>query len=297
MFTTKIFEYLICPECKSFSLKLQSFSRQCDEIIEGEILCSNCQRRYTVSKGIPDMLPDELMLKKNSIGSNWKQWKRRLDSFKRRIKGWTEEDSRRFVLPIYEELFHHFCKIEGSVLEIGCGNGVVRHFLNKNVEYWGVDPDEDWILNPLHSFADTFLCLKEPFLFIQGVGECLPFRDKSFDNVIIVTTLDHVNSPVQVFEESYRVLKDNGQILLSAGIGEHKVAKEQVSSLIKRGAGRLFKGELAGLIEGIFRRFFVHEEPDLSFSEDEVIQLFHRFSGLEIKSYDDTLKFFKAEKK
>jgi len=297
MFTINMLERLACPECKNFSIEVKSFLRQHDEIIKGVIACLRCRRQYPINEGIPNMLPDELRLQKKPKQSSWREWGKRLGLFKQRIKGWTEEDSRK-TIPVYDELLRHFCPIKGSALEIGSGNGVIRHFLNSNVEYWGIDPDKDWILHPLHSFMeDTFPCLKESFPFIQGVGEYLPFKDESFDNVIITATLDHVNSPPQVFEESYRVLKGKGQMLLSVGLGKHDEAKRESCSTVERAFDRLLKGELISLTRSVFRRLFTHVESDLFFSMDEITKLFSRFSGLEIKHYDNTLKFFKAIKK
>jgi len=296
MFTVNMLTRLACPDCKNFPLELKSFLTAQDRIIKGEIACFGCCCKYPVNEGIPDMLPRKLRLQRNKEKNSWQNWRKRLGLFKERMKGWTEEDSRRSI-PVYEELFHRFCPIKGLTLEIGCGNGIVRHFLNKDVEYWGIDPDRNWILHPYHSFTeDIFPCLKEPFPFIQGVGEYLPFKDNSFDNIIITATLDHVNSPSQVFEESYRILKDGGQILLSVGAGKHQVIKEPASSYLKKGVSRLLRGELAGLTKSIFRRLFMPVGPDLSFSMDEIIHLFHQFSDLEIESYRD-LNFFKAKKK
>ena len=297
MFTIDMLDRLACPECKNFSVEVKSFLTKHNEIIKGEISCSSCHREYPINEGIPNMLPDELRLKKIPKESSWREWGKRLSLFKQRMKGWTEEDSRK-TIAIYDELLRHFCPIKGSALEVGCGNGVVRHFLNRNAEYWGIDPEKDWILHPLHSFMeDIFPCLKEPFPFIKGVGEYLPFRDESFDNVINIATLDHVNSPSQVFEESYRVLKDKGQMLLLVCVGTGDVAKEKIFSYLGRRFDRLLKGELISLTKGAFRKLFVHVEPDLSLSLDEIIHLFRRFSGLQIKDYDNRIKFFKAKKK
>ena len=297
MLTLDMLDRLACPECKNFSMELKSSSIENYEIIKGEIICLRCHRQYPINEGIPNMLPDELRIKTIPKESIWREWGKRLGSYKHRKKGWTEENSRS-IIPVYEESFSYFYPIKDSVLEIGCGNGVVRHFLNRNVEYWGTDPDKDWILHPLHSYTlDIFSCLNEPFPFIQGVGESLPFKDESFDNVIITATLDHVNSPSQVFEESYRVLKDKGQMLLTVAIGEWGVNKRKIISILTNGFNRLLKGELISLTKGVWRRLFVHEEPDLFFSLDEIIHLFCRFSGLEIKDYDGCLKFFKAKKK
>lgn len=76
----------------------------------------------------------------------------------------------------------------------------------------------------------------------------------------------------------------------------YETKREIVSSLGRR-FDRLLKGELISLTKGAFRKLFVHVEPDLPFTIDEIIHLFRRFSGLQIKDYDSCLKFFKAKKK
>jgi SAM-dependent methyltransferase len=296
MLTLNMLDNLICTECNNISLELKSSLKSADRIIKGEIVCSHCYRKYPILEGIPNMLPDELRLKKISKKSRWREWAKRLDLFEQRIKGWTEEDSQN-IIPIYDQLLRHFCTIEGSTLEIGCGNGVIRHFLERDVEYWGIDPQRSWILDPFHPFAENiFPCLKEPFPFIQGVGEHLPFQNASFDNVIIASTIDHVSSPFQVFEESYRVLKNKGLILLSVGVGKHVVQKEKYLSRMRRGIDRILSGELTSLAKSIFRIFFVDIKPDLSFTMDEMIKLFYKFSYLESRPYDSSLIFFKAQK-
>lgn len=297
MITIDMLDRIVCPICKNSLRETKPTFTQYDWIIEGELVCSHCQRRYSISEGIVNTLPDELRLQKNLKEGNWGEWRKRLDLFRQRMKDWQEEDSRR-TIPVYEELFHRFCSIKGSTLEIGCGNGAVRHFFDRDIEYWGIDPDKEWILHPLHLFAENiFPCLKEDFPFIQGVGEYLPFKDESFDNVIIIAVLDHTNSPFQVFEESFRVLKDKGQILLLVCVGQHQMTKGQIPSSLRKGINRLLKGELTGLAKSIFRRLFIRVEPDFSFSNDDIIHFFHRFSDLEIMPYDKTLKFFKAKKK
>jgi len=296
MFKINMLDRFACPECFNFPLEVKAFSTKKEEIINGEIICSRCRRKYPINEGIPSMLPDELRSRRKPKEMSWREWRKRLGVFKQRIKGWTEEDSQK-TIAIYRELFRNFCLIKDSALEIGCGNGVVRHFLDRNVEYWGIDPDKGWISHPFLSFkGNIFPCLKEPFPFIQGVGEYLPFKDESFDSVIITATLDHVNSPSKVFNESHRVLKGKGQMLLSVCVGKHNMAQAKFFSCLGRGFDRLLKGRIISLAKSIFQRIFVHIEPDLSFSMDEIFHLFRRFSDLEIKHYNNTLKFFKAKK-
>lgn len=46
-------------------------------------------------------------------------------------------------------------------------------------------------------------------------GKNLPFKDNSFDLVLIESVLEHVDEPERVIKESYRVLKSKGRIYIS----------------------------------------------------------------------------------
>ncbi len=54
----------------------------------------------------------------------------------------------------------------------------------------------------------------KPF-FVVGVGESLPFRDNSFDFVIVHSVLEHVRYWKAVIDEIYRVLKHGGLVFIS----------------------------------------------------------------------------------
>lgn len=295
----KIFSYLGCPMCKGFPFNIKHLLKNGDIIIEGEIVCSQCNRKYSISDGIPDMLPDEIRLQKPLRENGWIGWRKRLELFNERMREWTEEDSKK-TIPLYEEFFQRFCQIKGSVLEIGCGNGVVRQYLDENVDYWGIDPEKSWTTGSFQPFAEKmFPRLKIPFPFILAVGEHLPFKDATFDNIIIVATLDHVNSPSMVFKESRRVLKRKGRMFLFGFIGEDKIPKARVAtSLLKRNFRRVLRGNFYELLRGAGRRLWGRVENDLLFSMDEIIKLFQSqgFTDLQIHHYSDNLKFFKARK-
>lgn len=50
---------------------------------------------------------------------------------------------------------------------------------------------------------------------VQALPEYLPFRESSFDLVVMPHTLDFCNNPFQVLREASRVLRVNGRLLLS----------------------------------------------------------------------------------
>ncbi len=49
---------------------------------------------------------------------------------------------------------------------------------------------------------------------VQGDAYSLPFNESTFDTVVMVRVLHHLNNPKQVFQEIYRVLKPNGWLIL-----------------------------------------------------------------------------------
>ena len=49
---------------------------------------------------------------------------------------------------------------------------------------------------------------------IQGVGERLPFRDRTFDYVAIIVTLCFVSNPTDVLAEVTRVTKVGGKVVI-----------------------------------------------------------------------------------
>ncbi|MCW4006645.1 MAG: Trm112 family protein [Candidatus Bathyarchaeota archaeon] len=55
----KLMEILACPIDKHHPLELHVFE-ETDEVVEGLIVCPQCQRWYPIRDEIPEMLPDDL---------------------------------------------------------------------------------------------------------------------------------------------------------------------------------------------------------------------------------------------
>jgi SAM-dependent methyltransferase len=88
----------------------------------------------------------------------------------------------------------------GLVLDVGCDDVEISASLfNEDCSYIGLDP----FSNSNSSFR------------VRGVGECLPVRDESIDNVVFNTSLDHILDYHQALEEARRVLKQGGVIIIS----------------------------------------------------------------------------------
>jgi len=88
----------------------------------------------------------------------------------------------------------------GIVLDVGCGMLPKPSYMKNGVYFIGIDPFEGYT--------------KRDFLFVQGVGEHLPFPKNMFDAVLFNSSLDHVIDREQCLWEAYRVLKPEGNLIV-----------------------------------------------------------------------------------
>ena len=72
----------------------------------------------------------------------------------------------------------------------------------------------------------------------EGVAEQLPFDDKTFDFVLFVTTICFVDNLTKSFKEAYRVLKNNGFILIGFVDKKSKLGKRYQ---VKREKSKFYK--------------------------------------------------------
>ncbi len=54
-----LMDILACPMCKS-ELQLTVDEEQGDEVVKGTLFCAECDERYPIDDGIPNLLPPDL---------------------------------------------------------------------------------------------------------------------------------------------------------------------------------------------------------------------------------------------
>lgn len=103
---------------------------------------------------------------------------------------------------IYNQIKPHL--IEGSVLDLGCGDGKVGELLSAENR-------------PVH-LCDVYRHVNIDNLNLKftlyNQGDCCPFEDKEFDNVLMITVLHHSDDPVKLIQECRRVAKQGGRVIV-----------------------------------------------------------------------------------
>ncbi len=94
-----------------------------------------------------------------------------------------------------------------KLLDIGCGDGTDCAVLaTRGAEIYGVDPSIEFI----EKARDAVLS----GVFKEGVGEKLPFNDKSFDIVVSKWALQTSPNVPAVLSEAARILKTGGELII-----------------------------------------------------------------------------------
>lgn len=108
-----------------------------------------------------------------------------------------------------------FTKLENKrILEIGSGTRGAIYYLNKKNMNIGIEP------MPLHKLA-SLQKWKRSFL-VRGMGEFLGIKDDCIDIIICHNVIDHTISPKKLLEESHRILKQSGTMLLGTHVLHNK---------------------------------------------------------------------------
>lgn len=108
-----------------------------------------------------------------------------------------------------------------SVLEVGCGIGGVARRLSRDYErVTGI--------NLVDAQLERCRQLVPSATFLRMDATALEFQPGSFDDVISIEAAMHFNTRERFFEESFRVLRPGGHLLLADIIATHQLSHSQV---------------------------------------------------------------------
>jgi SAM-dependent methyltransferase len=91
------------------------------------------------------------------------------------------------------------------VLDIGCGTGGVLAHLGEFGKAYGIDPSPE---------ASRY-CHERGLPIALGSGMDLPYRDQTFEAVLALDVIEHVDDDVRLLREARRVLRPGGVAVLT----------------------------------------------------------------------------------
>jgi len=96
---------------------------------------------------------------------------------------------------VYQDYYHRILKElhPGKTLEVGGGTGNLKQYLTHVV---------------------TTDILTTPWLDVACDAQSLPFKNNSFDNIVVMDVLHHIERPTRFFGEAIRILKTGGRLIL-----------------------------------------------------------------------------------
>ena len=98
------------------------------------------------------------------------------------------------------------------ILDVGCGRAIDGARLAKGgANVIGLEPSHVMLLRAHEYLSEN----NARVALAQGIGENLPFKSRSFDKVMCKGALDHFISPSKTMEEIARVLKPDGEMIVS----------------------------------------------------------------------------------
>lgn len=112
-----------------------------------------------------------------------------------------------------------------KILDLGCGDGKLSSELVKmGYDVWGADIFFDGVEKAKKNGIKAI---------VADIEEKLPFKDSSFDTVLVLDTLEHLYDAEGALGEAYRVLKDDGNIIIS--FPNHFDVRNRLNMLLGKG--------------------------------------------------------------
>lgn len=107
----------------------------------------------------------------------------------------------------YVDYLDKYSHQEDSILDVGCGTGIVIELLmqKSKLDVQGVDI----------SNTSVELCKQKKLQCTVYDGSILPFTDGSFQLVGSYNVLEHTDDPISFLDEEFRVLKKGGYLIVA----------------------------------------------------------------------------------
>ncbi len=213
----------ICPNCaKNLEFAGNKFS------------CSACGKYYQIKNGIVSFVNNDNDYEENNFDENL------CESLFEMEKKHFWHAGRKEIIWKMLNLFTKKKINNLKMIEFGCGNGNILHYLKtKGLDMEGADA----------SLPALNFCKKRvdvPLYQIDPKKQTLPFLSESYDIAGLFDVLEHIEKDQELLNEIYRICKKRGKIIVTVPANKHIWSYFDILSGHKR---RYSKNELALKLE------------------------------------------------
>ncbi len=230
----KFIEQLTCPGCKSTSLELTVENENEKEIREGKIICASCNQEFEINRGVLNFISrnSELVA---LMQKNWKEFDLHEEAIPFTVDEAVQFKDELFSLPEGNNSIH-FQKntlLKSITHEKDSFNKGMSMITNSNDDtLLDLGADICWStyrfamkgcscvaldINHHLPISDVYIYGDDVY-FERMMGDMcdLPFRKETFNWVVSVASIHHIENINPVFKEIARVLKTGGRAILIA---------------------------------------------------------------------------------
>lgn len=100
--------------------------------------------------------------------------------------------------------------MRGTILDAGCGTGLVGRYLLDRYPYLKVNGCD----GSAHRLHEAKLQSREDQEFFEGSLENIPLPNNSYDGVVCRYVFEHLPNPIQVAQEFYRIIQPGGWVYI-----------------------------------------------------------------------------------
>lgn len=220
MLSPEILECLRCPSCESAELARAVFRDESPtDILDGVLWCQDCSRWYPIEERLLDLLVEPLAYgdaRNASETISKDQQKLQQDHF-----DWYADNTDQSYVEYEQTSFWRAADLiafepwkravtPGSrLLDVGCAQGrSTFKFMDCDIQIVGFDVSKALIRQAIARYQERNHRARA--VFFAADASRFPFRDETFDTVLVYGVLHHLADPAAACGEISRVLKPQG---------------------------------------------------------------------------------------
>jgi len=148
--------------------------------------------------------------------------------FNKQAMSWDEQYKRDHHSQVRELVERFDLKQGKTVLDVGCGTGILLPYLSEKVKEKGLILALDFSWNMIFEAKKNRIYPQEekPHLhFINASVEALPLKDQTIDYITCLDTFAHVTDQKKAVYEMSRTLKTGGRLFIAHSLGRKELAE------------------------------------------------------------------------